>query len=201
MATEVDIVNSAIANLGSASRVTSISPPDGSKLAADAAIFYPIVRNTLIEMREWPFVMSRAELSERTGVTIPPPFTHAYSMPSKAVVPLSVRRFDASDDSRPNIMSWEMLEDGTRVVFTDTDRAVMRFKVSTTDTTKYTPLFVEALTWGLSAKLVGGLLGGDAKQMERCANMYAMYVNMAVDSVFNAVNVPVEHTPSWIEGR
>lgn len=201
MASEVDIVNLAIARLGSASRVSSIDPPDGSSLAANAATFYPMVRDSLLEMKDWPFAVTRSRLNELADATIPPPYTHAYAMPSAAIVPLSVRHADASDDSPPNRLSWEMLSDGTRVVFTDTEEAVMRYKVGATDPSKFTPLFVDALAWALAIQLAGPLLGGDLKRVDLCIKMFYSTLGFTVDSVFGSLTTPAPHVPSWIGAR
>lgn len=201
MASETDIANLAIARLGSAAIVTNISPPDGSGIAAKCAIFYPMMRDALIEMRDWPFAITRAALSELSGATVPPPYTNAYAMPSNCMVPVDIRHTDAADDSKPNRLYWETLSDGSRIVFTDTELAVMRYKIRQTDTTKFTPLFIDALSWLLAAQLAGQVLGNDVKVANRCYQMFQTVLGMASSSTFMSVNAPVEHTPDWIGAR
>lgn len=202
MASEVDIVNMAIARLGSAQRVSSIDPPDGSALAASASTFYPMVRDSMLEMKEWPFAVTRAALSQLADITIPPPYTHAYAMPSAAIVPISIRHADAPDNSKPNLLSWEMSNDGsTRIVFTDTEEAVMRYKIGATDPSKFTPLFVDALAWGLSIQLAGTVMGGDLKRTDYCTRMFMHTLGLVTDTVFGSLNTPVEHLPSSLAAR
>lgn len=201
MASETDICNLAIARLGSASTITAIDPPDGSAIAAKAAIFYPMMRDSLIEMRDWPFAITRAALSELADITIPSPYTNAYAMPSNAMTPVDIRHAEAADDSKPNRLYWETLPDKSRVVFTDTELAVMRYKVQVKDTTKFTPLFIDALAWLLAGQMVGPVLGNDVKVAQRCYQMFAAVMNLATDSTFKSVNAPVDHTPSWIGAR
>ena len=55
MATEVDICNLALAHLGDDATIASINPPEGSAQAEKAARFYPIARNTLLELHSWNF--------------------------------------------------------------------------------------------------------------------------------------------------
>lgn len=201
MSSTTDICNLAIANLGSSATVANIDPPDGSALAAKCAIIYPMMRDALIEMRNWPFAIKRAALSELAGVTIPPPYTHAYAMPSDAMVPVDIRHADASDDSKPNRLYWETQADGSKIVFTDTEDAVMRYKFQQRDSSKFPPLFVRTLSWLIAGSLVGTLKGGDVKEMQRCEGMAQATLGAASSSVFLSVNAPVEHTPSWIGAR
>lgn len=201
MASETDIANLAIARLGSAAVVTSISPPDGSAIAAKCALFYPMMRDALLEMRGWPFAVTRAALSELADATIPPPYTNAYAMPSNCMVPIDIRHADANDDSKPNRLYWETQTDGSKIVFTDTELAVMRYKIRQTDTTKFTPLFIDALAWLLAAQLAGQVLGNDVKVANRCYQMFQAVLGAASSSTFMSVNAPVDHTPSWIGAR
>ena len=63
MATEVDICNLALAHLGDDATIASLSPPEGSAQAEKAARFYPIARNTLLEMHTWNFASKAWKLS------------------------------------------------------------------------------------------------------------------------------------------
>jgi hypothetical protein len=122
-------------------------------------------------------------------------------MPSNAMTPVDIRHAEAADDSKPNRLYWETLPDKSRVVFTDTELAVMRYKVQVKDTTKFTPLFIDALAWLLAGQMVGPVLGNDVKVAQRCYQMFAEVMNLATDSTFKSVNAPVDHTPSWIGAR
>ena len=64
MASETDICNLALARLGDAALVSSISPPDGSAQAGHCAAFYPMVRDYLLERYAWSFSLTRAALTQ-----------------------------------------------------------------------------------------------------------------------------------------
>jgi hypothetical protein len=53
------------------------------------------------------------------------------------------------------------LQDGTPVIFTNTEDAKARYTVSVSDTTKFKPLFITALARYLSSMLAGPLLKGE----------------------------------------
>ena len=73
MATEVDICNLALAHLGDDATIASIKPPEGSAQAEKAARFYPIARDTLLDMHTWNFAMKRATIPSvsYTHLTLP----------------------------------------------------------------------------------------------------------------------------------
>ncbi|NBQ76422.1 MAG: hypothetical protein EBU14_13895, partial [Acetobacteraceae bacterium] len=64
MASEVDICNLALANLGDTATVASINPPEGSAQSEHCSRFYPIARDTLLEMHNWNFSTRRILLPE-----------------------------------------------------------------------------------------------------------------------------------------
>ena len=65
MASEVDICNLALSHLGDNATVASIDPPEGSAQAEHCSRFYPIARDTLLEMHNWNFSTRRAVLAQR----------------------------------------------------------------------------------------------------------------------------------------
>ena len=65
MASEVEICNLALAHLGDEATVASIDPPEGSAQAEHCQRFYPVSRNSLLEMHDWAFATKRATLAGR----------------------------------------------------------------------------------------------------------------------------------------
>ena len=53
MASEIAICNLALSHLGDAANIASIDPPEGSAQAEHCATFYPIARDSLLEMHDW----------------------------------------------------------------------------------------------------------------------------------------------------
>ena len=134
MASEVDICNLALGYLGDSGSVTSISPPDGSMQAGQCARFYPMARNTLLEMRHWGFASRRAALS-LLSVTPPSSWSYAYALPSDMLSAIAVVDPTATDDALesghyvPQPYKIEILSTGTKVLYTNQENAVLRYTV------------------------------------------------------------------------
>lgn len=167
MASAVDICNLALAHLGDEATVASIDPPEGSAQAEHCARWYPIARNTLLELHDWSFAIVRAPLSLLAAST--PQWACTYARPSGAVRILAVLDADAPDDLQspagstgyaPQPFVCEALADGTQVIRTNQVNAVARYTLEATDTTKFPPLVVDALSYLLASKLAGPVLKG-----------------------------------------
>ncbi len=205
---EVEICNLALANIGETAKVTSIDPPDGSAQAALCARFYPLARDTLLEMGSWSFAIKR-----KTLVEVDNPRTeweYAYEVPGDASGILAVMPPDALDDWVMNakfVPQKFVIETdvyGKRVLYTNQENAVARYNAKITDTTVFSNLFVIALSWHLSSMLAGPLIKGEvgAAEARRCAQMATAYMMQASshDKTTQAEIKPT-HTPSWISIR
>lgn len=176
MASVVDVVNTALGHIGDEAIVTSIDPPDGSVQAMHAARFYPIARDALLEMHAWRCCTRRANLA-KLSITPPIGWAFAYSLPNLCVRPIAVLMPDALPDLfstvNTNILTpaasdtlnsqdfvVESLDDGSSVVYTNTDSAQMIFQIGVTDLNKFTPLMVLALGRFLASFLAGPIIKG-----------------------------------------
>lgn len=191
MASEVDIVNTALSYLGDSATVTAISPPDGSAQAALASRFYPMARNELLEMHAWGFSTARASMAllANTPLSV---WKYAYALPLSVVNVLAVLDPSAGSDYSVDLTGWggvvgpintnggpipatvgvgaytpqdfvvETAPDGSDIVLTNQPNAVLRFTQIITDTSKFSPLFSSALSWLLASKLAGSILKGDS---------------------------------------
>jgi len=88
MATEVDICNLALANLGDDATIATLSPPEGSAQAEKAARFYPIARNSLLAMHTWSFASKRGSLALTTNTL--DQWDYAYIAPSDMMSPVAI---------------------------------------------------------------------------------------------------------------
>lgn len=226
MASEVDICNLALGHLGDNATVSSISPPEGSAQAEHCARFYPIARDALLEMHNWNFTMRRVNLAEVTNTW--PEWQHAYALPADSINIIAVMPPDATNDyatkfvptDTPNFahnyspmilagrytpqpFSVEILEDGTHVLYTDQESAMLRYTAYVTDTTSYSPLFVMALSWQLASMLAGPIIKGDvgAAEAKRCTQMAMGYLSQAEVSDANQRRNTIEHIVPWTSGR
>lgn len=226
MASAVDICNLALGHLGDTATVASIDPPEGSPQAEHCARFYPIARDSLLELHFWNFAMRRVQLAQ---LNMPwPEWRYAYALPADCMNAISVLPPDAYDDYStrfvptdapyyahnyspviaagryvPQPYTIETLPDGTGVLYTNTENAVLRYTAYVTDTAQFSPLFVMTLTWHLASMLAGPVIKGDqgAAEAKRCTAMMAQYLASAESSDANQRNVKPEHIVSWTAGR
>lgn len=99
---EVTICNLALSHLGDTANVQSIAPPDGSVQAQLCARFYPVARNSLLEMANWGFATRRVKLAEVKNPTLDSngngPWKYAYALPSDVLNALAVVPAGSPDD-------------------------------------------------------------------------------------------------------
>lgn len=226
MASEVDICNLALAHLGDVATVSSINPPEGSAQAQHCAMFYPIARDSLLEMNSWGFSTKRVSLAEVTAEW--PEWDYAYAVPADAVNFIAVLPPDAQDDYStrfsptdtpgyyannspimaagryvPQPFTIEVNSTGQHVLLTDQENAVLRYTGLTTNPTEFSPLFVMTLSWHLASMLAGPVIKGDAGAAEakRCQQMMGVYLSQAKSSDANQRSIKPEHIVKWMSGR
>lgn len=201
MASEVDICNLALARLGDNATVASIDPPEGSAQAEHCARFYAIARDSLLEMHAWKFATRRVTLATLTVATWN--WTYAYAEPSGALKLLAVLSATAANDADTQDFEAASDESGTAIVLTNQEDATLRYVARTTDTTKFSPLFVDALAWLMASYLAGPVLKGDAgaAAAKACYQSFLVAFSLAKTSDANQRNVRPDHSPAWIAGR
>lgn len=215
MASEVDISNLALANLGDNATIASLDPPEGSAQAEHCARFYPIARDTLLESHTWNFATKRRQLAALTSDWTS--WDYCYAVPSDMLVALAVLPPEPTDDyseGAPNQegtsgdyvtqpFALESLSDGTVVIYTDQEDAVLRYTARITDPTKFSPLFITALAWSLASMLAGPIIKGDtgAAEAKRCLQMMNLYLGQAKISDANQRKIRPQPIVPWIARR
>lgn len=226
MASVVDICNLALAHLGETATVASIDPPEGSAQAEHCARFYPIARDTLLEMHSWSFVTRRANGAEVENEW--PMWQYAYAMPADGNHIIAVLPPQATDDYSspftpdtypdfytnyspsvaagqyvPQKFTIETSADGSEVILTNQSQAVLRYEAYATDPTKYSALFTLALSWHLASMLAGPVIKGDqgAAEAKRCLSVAMTIIQKAAAADSDARKIKPEHIVSWMAGR
>ena len=201
MISEVGICNIALARLGDNATVASIDPPEGSAQAEHCERFYPVARNSLLEMHPWKFATRRVLLAR---LNVPSwGWTFAYAKPHDALNLLAVLPPSAASDTDTQPFESESDSSGSAIILTNQPDASLRYVAHVVDTTRFSPLFVDALAWLLASYLAGPLIKGDAgaNMAKACYQSFLYVFGQAKVSDANQRNIHPEHTPSWIAGR
>lgn len=223
---ELDICNLALSHLGDAAEITSISPPDGSAQAAHCSRFYPVARDSMLDMRSWTFATRRKALVPMDNTRTE--WDYAYIVPGDCTTSFAVLPPDVQDDYStrysptdspgypaniypivaagayiPQPYTVETDEFGRQILYTDQADAVIRYSASGTDATKFSPLFRMALSWHLASMLAGPIIKGEvgAAEAKRCAQMAQYYIGQADESDSNQRQIKPEHIVPWMSGR
>lgn len=224
MASAVDICNLALGYLGDAATVSSIDPPEGSAQATHCARFYPIALAAMLEMHPWSFSTVRTALTQITNPS--DTWAYAYAAPSDVINMLAVLPPDALDDYSagvplpdvqpvlagpmlqgsgytPQPFSPETLLDGQDIILTNQPSAVLRYTRYVSDTAKFSPLFVTALSYLLASKLAGPLIKGDAGRAEAKAQLqqFVYWYGQARDSDSSQRKIAPVHQVPWVNAR
>jgi hypothetical protein len=217
LTTEVQVANLALSHLGDDATVSSLDPPEGSAQAAQAALFYPIARDALIEMYPWNFAMRRATLAlldENPNSQ----WAYAYALPSDALGVFAVQGAEDVDDlvgtsygpllalAGVNDFEIEGLADNTRVLYTNVVDARIRYTVAVTVPSFYPPLFSLSLSYFLASFLAGPVLKGETGRTVAAAMIQTMSGFLAqarqTDAKQRRVSrVRDNHVAPWVGAR
>jgi hypothetical protein len=228
MATEVDICNLALANLGDSATVVSISPPEvGSRQAELCARFYPLARDAVLAAHSWSFNTRRGhvvQLDEAPVVgwdfqfALPVDCLHVLAvLPDGGDADLNPRRtFDPTGARFPAMgpeAPWagystqpftvELGPNDQKVILTNFPTPVVRWRARVEDTTLYTPECVMAMSWLLASYLAGPIIKGSegATMAQACQQFYAAFVGRASGRDAGQSQTGVYTTPSAIRAR
>lgn len=211
MASEVDICNLALSHIGDRANIASINPPEGSAQAQHCARFYPIARDEMLELMRPSFATKRVAMADVSlVVTKPSQWQFVYQYPENCIRLLGVydpnRIYDENDSGAVCEIGDD--EDGMKVVYTNVEGAVARFITRVTNTTRYTPLFTQALSRLLASYLAGPIVKGNAGvQLADAQRKLAMgFLDAATASDANQDNRreirdDVRHSAPWIRER
>jgi len=229
MASAVDIANLALSHLGDTATVASLDPPEGSAQAEHCATFYPISRDSLLEMHTWSFALRRIALAQVANPW--DQWQYAYTIPSDCMTAISILSSEATADYNgsfnvfgqfssdfpscgisnavnstaytPQPFTVETDAAGAKVLYTNQESALLRYKAQVTDTNLFSQLFIMTLSWHLASMLAGPIIKGDqgAAEAKRCQQMMAVFLGQARSIDAEQRNIHVEHIVPFIAGR
>lgn len=231
MASEVTICNTALGYLGDTAEIASLN--EASTQAQLCKKFYAPARDALLEMAAWGFATTRAALAEIDGswqkqwqhaYAMPNNVMNVLAvLPSDAPGDTEVNISSWPGVNGPVGASWplgyapvpgaivytpqpytiELGPDGTEIILTNQESALLRYTMSVTNTTLFSPLFTLALGRLLASMLAGPILKGDAGAAEatRQYKIFQVIEAQAEASDANQVYTKTEASVSWIAGR
>ena len=199
MASQVDIANMALSHLGEGATISSFG--EASVEAERVSTFYPVARDALLEMHDWKFATKRVSLALTTSDTFE--WALAYAIPSDMVRALAVLPETAKADESGEAFDQQLDADNAQIVLTNCEEATLKYTARVTDTTRFPPLFVEALSWLLASYLAGPIIKGDTGRnvAKGCLQLFAAMLAQAKASDANQRRIDPEHTPEWIGNR
>lgn len=186
MPSEIDIANLALGHLGDDATVTNFNPPEGSAQAEHCARWYPIARDSLLEQHDFGFATRRATLAQLVYTDPTGEWAYAYALPNLCIKPVEV--YPSASASNVQLTSYplsslvsdngslagangieftvETDDNGNKILLTNQPNAALLYIAQTTDTNKFSPLFVDTLGWYLASYLAGPVLKGDVGRAE-----------------------------------
>lgn len=232
MPSVVAICNVALSHIGDKANVTSIDPPDGSAQAGYCKTYYPVALSALLEMSNWGISTVRAVLAAVDNpsttwqfayaspsdvvnlISVLPPdalddYSQNFSRPGSSLTFANGGDVfaDFSDPSAnlytPQPYAQEINEAGDQLILTNTENAVLRYNRMVTDTSKFSPLFVLALSYLLASFLAGPIIKGDAGTAKAAAmlKMFEVFKTQATASDANQGRIVIKQSVPWMAGR
>ncbi|MDW9880486.1 hypothetical protein GOA90_25195 [Sinorhizobium meliloti] len=202
MTSVVSICNLALSNIGGAN-ISALT--EASTEAKACNQFYEHVRDTLLQAYPWRFAGKTQALAQLTNDKAGS-WAYAYSRPNDC---LKIIDLQSAVEVTGNTVGVDLVaptafgypyevENGK--IYCDLSPAYLRFTVRLTDPTKFPPLFVEALSWSLSARLAMPVTRDIAKRNDalQVANMSIGQAQMA-DA--NEVRETSDHDSEFQTGR
>jgi hypothetical protein len=231
VASEVDICNIALGHIGDAANIQSIAPPDGSAQAEHCQRFYPIARDSMLEMHDWGFATKRVALAQ-LSTNAASGWAFAYLQPADLINTVSILDPNASSDTSvgmsapigwmetpltnggvytPQPFQLETSADGQDIILTDMPLAALRYTYRMSDTTRFSPTFVDCVGWYLASFLAGPIMkGSEGAKMAASCRMIAFGQDgrsglfgraAASDANQKKANTRDRHQVAWINGR
>lgn len=198
MASVVSICNLALSNIGK-DNIQALNEAGAEARACSQ--FYDHVRDTLLQGYPWRFAGKTQALAQVVNDK-PGQWAYAYSRPNDCLKIRWVRPEYSEEHgalTKQEEISFPHEADG-QVIYCNLSPAFLRYTSRATDPSRFTPLFIEALSWHLAVRLAMPLtrdpkLRADAWQV---ANMTTGQAQMA-DA--NEERETSDHASEFVAGR
>lgn len=174
-ATEVQICNLGLSNLGISTLIASLD--EDSNEARVCNLWYEPTRDAVLQDFPWNFAKRRVILAESSEDPATD-WDYVYIYPTDSVMIRSLITEGLRNPRNDQRIEFETAYDGTqRVIYTDLVEAEAIYTARVTDAGIFPPLFVTALSWAISAAIAPALVGQIAGQSV-AANMRQTYTQV-----------------------
>ena len=140
--TAVDICNHALARLGEVA-ITSLSEVSTAGRACN--LVYELTRDAVLQSHRWNFATGR-DILDASATEPVFGWAYAFDLPGDCLQALEVNGTEIGEGT-----PWVV--EGNQVLTNEAGQYNLIYTRYTTDTTKFTPLFIDALVLRLAAKL------------------------------------------------
>lgn len=199
MTSVVSICNLALSNLGK-DNINALS--DAGAEARACRQFYEQTRDALLQVYPWRFAGKTQSLAEIAN-TEAGKWRYAYSRPNDCLKVRWIRPAYAVDDPCVQTHQEEIgnpYDMEGEAIFCNLSPAFLRYTVRLTDPTKYSPLFVETLSWHLATRLAMPLTR-DLKQRNDAYQLSMQTRSTAEVADANEVRETSDHDSELVEVR
>jgi hypothetical protein len=209
---EVEIANLALSHAGAGGPIASLS--ESSNEARECLLHYAACRDTVLRSHQWNFALRQVDLAD-TGTTVDG-WAYVYQYPSDCLTLHAVRAggYDAnaiiwSTETLPASLGTAVLyppvpysvgvtSDGTaRTILTDAYLAVATYTAAVTGVPAFDPLFTDALSFLLAARVTPRLTG-KRDVIADCYKLYQTTLNAAMTRDANEAAPAAVPQPDWI---
>ena len=182
MASQADICNLGLINLGQSPDITSINPPDGTKYAATAAAFWPIMLDKVLGEFDWDFARKLVTLQEVSDAE-PEAWQYAFALPIDMVEPRMLQQTYQQD---PNVGIPYEIKAG--ILYCNEADVVLRYTFRNTNYGSYSNGVVLAMG-AYMAHLLAAPVMKDVNVSAAWAKQYQNYLGQALlTNSFRTVN-------------
>lgn len=195
MATEVDIYNLALSHIGDAATVASVS--EASVQRQICSRFYPQVLRTVLSKHPWSFALRREALVQVTNDSTT--WLYKYAKPNLHILSVAVLDAEANDDTS---LGYAFRDLGD-YIYCNVENAWLLFVFYQDDTGKFSPMFVDTVSYLLASRIAGPRIKGAMGRQERNSQFqaYTVALAQATASDANASNDVTEYVPANVRAR
>lgn len=192
---KVKIFNMALGFIGTR---TIASESEQTPEAIQCSLYWDSARRSALRDYPWHFAQTRELLAEKTlpkiyeGV-----WQYAYAVPDQC---LKVHGIYSQGGKRKHYFEMARYDDGSDVILTNIEKAIVAYTIDVKETTKYDEDFVYALARKLACLISIPLLKNNSQKVQELVNLYNAALPVAYDAD-SSERKDKEELDSWIRIR